>query len=214
LSNDVFAAAEQISDAQETSPPAEVLDSLVFPAIALSAQDRRRGRLDKEAFTELSDTISAVATQTNPESHSKSPAIAFVPVRGELDVLAIPFAVSEINRRFSGSACAMKEASGLTALSFLADVKHENLQKIVLLTVTSLAGGGIRIIVDRARRLFPETEIIFLDLSSRQLALPTSRDNFVAPEIFTSFARFADALGRTPPNTHDVKRVREEVVPA
>ncbi|RUO97556.1 MAG: AI-2E family transporter [Hyphomicrobium sp.] len=212
LSNDVFAATEQIEDAQEEAPYPEVLDALVFPAIALSARDRRRGRLDKEAIGELSNTIGAVAGKAKTEKVNEDPKVIFVPVRGEFDELATRFAVSAINNDHPATSCAMKEASGLTALAFLADVGYENLQKIVLMTVTGLAEGGIRILVDRARQLFPSTEIILLDLSARQLSPPPSRAHFDAPEIFTSFARLSKSIEISLSNERDVSAPRQLAV--
>lgn len=197
LSNDVFAATEQITEAEEEAPYAEVLDKLVFPALALSARDRRRGRLDKEAQGELSNTIAAIAGKSKPEEGDKDPAIVLVPVRGEFDELATRFAVSAINRDHPHLACAMNQASGLTALAFLADIAYADLQKIVLMTVTGLAEGGIRILVDRAHNLFPGVDVVLLDVSSRRLSLPSSRDRFVSPEIFTSFARFTTSLAHS-----------------
>ncbi|WP_414462680.1 AI-2E family transporter [Hyphomicrobium sp. DY-1] len=220
LSSDVFAATEQIAEAEEKAPYAEVLDKLVFPALALSARDRRRGRLDKEAQAELSSTIGAIAEKSRPEKSKpekpdKDPIMVLVPVRGEFDELATRFAVSAINRDHPGLACAMNEASGLTALAFLADIGYADLQKIVLMTVTGLAEGGIRILVDRARSLFPGVEVVLLDVSSRQLSLPSSRDRFVAPEIFTSFARFTNSLEHSLSNSSDTERqTSREVAPA
>ncbi|CCB65210.1 conserved membrane protein of unknown function [Hyphomicrobium sp. MC1] len=219
LSSDVFAATEQIAEAEEKAPYAEVLDKLVFPALALSARDRRRGRLDKEALAELSSTIGAIAEKSKPEKSKpeksdKDPVMVLVPVRGEFDELATRFAVSAINRDHPGLTCAMNEASGLTALAFLADIGYADLQKIVLMTVTGLAEGGIRILVDRARSLFPGVEVVLLDVSSRQLSLPSSRDRFVAPEIFTSFARFTKSLEHSLSNSSNTEpQTSREVAP-
>lgn len=219
LSSDVFAATEQIAEAEEKAPYAEVLDKLVFPALALSARDRRRGRLDKEALAELSSTIGAITEKSKPEKSKpenpdKDPVMVLVPVRGEFDELATRFAVSAISRDHTGLACAMNEASGLTALAFLADIGYADLQKIVLMTVTGLAEGGIRILVDRARSLFPGVEVVLLDVSSRQLSLPSSRDRFVAPEIFTSFARFTNSLEHSFSNSSNTEpQINREVAP-
>lgn len=201
LSSDVFAASEQIAEAKEKASYAEVLDRLVFPALALSARDRRRGRLDRDTLAELSNTIVATAGNPRPNGQDNDPAIVLVPVRGEFDQLATRFAFSAIDRDLPQAACVMNEASGLTALSFLSEIGYAHLQKIALLSVTGLAEGGIRIIVDRARKLFPGVDVVVLDLSARRLLLPSSGDRFVAPEIFTSFSRFADALDRISSST-------------
>jgi len=203
LSGDVYAALEQIEDAQKNASYANVLDRLIFPAVKLGVRDVRRGRLDKESLSELAETVENVAQKLSSSRPAAKPSIMIIPMRGELDELATRFAVDAINRDHSGLASGITESSGLAALAFLADSQPEQLQKVVLLTVTGLADGMIRIIVDRARTLFPDAEVTVLDLTERRVPLANTAPDSERPEKFTSFASFENVLAHTLAGIHE-----------
>jgi predicted PurR-regulated permease PerM len=198
LSGDVYAAAEQIEDAQADTPYAAVLDRLVFPAIGLGVRDLKRGRLDKEALSELAETIEDVVQALSISPLSPLPSVMFIPMRGELDELATYFAVNAIAREHEGLAGGITESSGLAALAFLADSKPKNIRKVALLTVTGLPDGMVWILVDRAQSYFPDAEVVVLDFTQRRVSLSASRTTRKAPEMLTSFAHFAAHLGPSP----------------
>jgi predicted PurR-regulated permease PerM len=195
LAEDDFAAAEQIEDAQEETSPGRVLDALVFPAVALSARDKRRGRLDRESYEELVDTIEDVAKRLGVAKADDAKAeVCFVPMRGTFDELATRFAIDAVNREHQGLASGITDSSGLAALAFLAERRPKKMRKLVLLTASGLGERMAHLMYQRAEALFAGTEIIVLDVSGQNRFQAETWTGNRPALAFHSFARLASVL--------------------
>ena len=189
LSGDAYGAMSQIEEATKESSPEAVLDAVVFPALKLAARDRRRGRLDAESMEDLERTIEDVIARSSDEKMPDEAEVLFVPIRGRFDELAALFAADVANRSHPQSA-RTSGGSGLTALSLLGDA--EDVRQVALMTVVGLPENLIRIMIERARRLFPNGRIVVLDLAR-------GRDNFSAAtapaDAVETFGAISDFLG-------------------
>ena len=189
LSGDAYGAMSQIEEATKESSPEAVLDAVVFPALKLAARDRRRGRLDAESMEDLERTIEDVIARSSDEKMPDDAEVLFVPIRGRFDEFAALFAAYAANRIHPLSAWA-PGGSGLTALALLGDAP--DVRQVALMTVVGLPENLIRIMIERARKLFPNARIVVLDLAR-------SRGNFfetTAPaDAVETFGAISDFLG-------------------
>lgn len=189
LSGDAYGAMSQIEEATKESSPAAVLDAVVFPALKLGARDRRRGRLDAESMEELEVAIEDVVRRSSNSKMPDESEVLFVPMRGRFDELAALFAVDVVNRIRPRSARAAG-GSGLTALALLGEA--DDVRQVALMTVVGLPDNLIRVMTERARKLFPSARIVVLDLAR-------GRGNFsetTAPaDAVETFGAISDFLG-------------------
>ena len=162
LSGDAYGAMSQIEEATKESSPAAVLDVVVFPALKLAARDRKSGRLDAESMEELEVTIEDVVRRSSNSKMPDESEVLFVPMRGPFDELAALFAADVVNRIRPRSARAAG-GSGLTALALLGEV--DVVRQVALMTVVGLPDNLIRVMTERARKLFPSARIVVLDLA-------------------------------------------------
>ena len=178
LSGDSFEAVDQIEEETEDSSSEAVLDRLVFPALSLAVTDRRRGRLDAEAFKELEETIEEVSSETFPLSDVDNAPVLIIPIRGAFDIVAARFAVGAINAKKPRAARAILSSSGLTALSSVDQHSDAPPSRVVFVTIVGIAEKTFAFLVRKAAEKFNGAQIWKLDLtkSSRSISdgLPTN----------------------------------------
>ena len=134
----------------------------MFPALKLAARDRKSGRLDAESMEELEVTIEDVVRRSSNSKMPDESEVLFVPMRGRFDELAALFAADVVNRIRPRSARAAG-GSGLTALALLGEA--DDVRQVALMTVVGLPDNLIRVMIERARKLFPNARIVVLDLA-------------------------------------------------
>jgi predicted PurR-regulated permease PerM len=191
LSGDAHAAMTQIEEAEEENSSEAVLDTLVFPALKLAARDRRRGRLDGESTEELESTIEEVIARSAQSKMPEDAEVLFVPVRGRFDEMAALFAVAVANRKRAESARALG-GSGLTALALLGDAP--DVRQVALITVVGLPENLIRIMIERARKLFPNARDALLDLARGRGNFSETGASADAAETFGTISDFLAVL--------------------
>ena len=138
---------------------------------------------------ELESTIEDAIARFSDSKMPHEAEVLFVPIRGQFDELAALFAADVANRSHPQSA-RTSGGSGLTALSLLGDA--EDVRQVALMTVVGLPENLIRIMIERARRLFPNGRIVVLDLAR-------GRGNFSAAtapaDAVETFGAISDFLG-------------------
>jgi hypothetical protein len=199
LSGDVYGAITQIENAEETSSREAVLDTVVFPVLNLAARDRRRGRVDPESAKELEETIAEVVSRSEGSEEPDNEQILFIPVRGHFDELAAKFAAAGVNAEKLGTARAVGEASGLTAVSSLTDVEAtKHVEMVVFITAVGLSEKLVGVMAKKASGRFPAARVVFLDLASPVGSVPPDRSG---KDRLQTFRLFADLLASAGPQT-------------
>jgi len=196
LSGDAYAASDQIDEAKETSSPEAILDNLVFPALHFAVIDRRRGRFDGAAMTELEETIGEVATESLPQLGEDGAAVLIVPVRGVFDIFAARFAVGAINAHVPGSASAILSASGLTALSSIDAGRISVPKKLVFITVVGVAETALSFMAKKGVEKFPGAQISILDLTRPAGSISVAARGNNIPQTFN---RLRDLMASVKP---------------
>jgi predicted PurR-regulated permease PerM len=191
LSGDAYGAMSQIEEVVEESSPQAAIDTVVFPALKLAARDRKRGRLDAESMEDLENTIEDVVIRSSDAKMPDEAEVLFIPIRGRFDELAARFAACATNRMCPQSARAPRE-SGLTALALADD--GQDVRQVALITIVGLPENLIQIMVERARKSFPNARIAVVDLSRSSVSFSGPGARVATHETFGKIADFLAVL--------------------
>lgn len=188
LSDDAASAANQIDRALEEPEGGDVADRLIFPALALAAQDYRRGRLDREQVEDFSETSievwqtiaedlsDAEGTQQEPPQKRR---LLVIPARGAIDAVAAAFVASAVSAKADGLAVTRSGSSGLTAI---ADAKAlpeaEHPEELIIVSVSGIETAQLNYIVRRAVRDFPLIDIALIDFRANAVGVAPRKSNF------------------------------------
>ncbi|MBA2125899.1 AI-2E family transporter [Hyphomicrobium methylovorum] len=189
LSGDAMAASKQIEEEEEGRPVAHAIDEIIFPALLLAENDRRRGRLDTEDLDELEATIDKIVKARCPErAEIESPQVIIVPARGSVDILATRFAECVANEELPDSTLGLTHASGLTALSEVDASYHPEV--VAINTVGGISERTIAILTKRARAIFPNARIVVLDFTKSLGSSYSSARQHNSEPVFNLMADF------------------------
>lgn len=192
LSDDAASAANQIDRALEAPESGDVADRLIFPALALAAQDYRRGRLDREQVEDFSETSAEVwqtiaedlaDAESTPQDTPEKRRLLVVPARGAIDGVAAAFVAAAVDARAGGLAVTKSGSSGLTAI---ADAKArpeaEQPEELIIVSVSGIEAAQLNYIVRRAARDFPLVNIAVIDFRPDPVGV-TPRKNSVSENV-------------------------------
>jgi predicted PurR-regulated permease PerM len=197
LSGDSFEAIDQIEEESEDSSSEAVLDRLVFPALSLAVIDRRRGRLDTEAFKELEGTIEEVSSEAFPLSDVDKAPVLIIPVRGAFDVVAARFAIGAINAKRPGAARAILSSSGLTALSSVDQDSKAPPARVVFVTIVGIAEKTFSFLARKAAEKFSGAQIWKLDMTKSSSSISDSQPTNDKLQTFNRLTDLMIALNST-----------------
>jgi predicted PurR-regulated permease PerM len=208
LADDAAAAATQLETEVEAGSIGSATDMVVLPALRLAARDHRLDRVDKTRTDALRDTMATVVdvirdglslaeVNAKPNATSRtadaSPDVIVIPARGPVDLIASEF-VAAMLEATSGIKCiAIKQASGLMAVSAARTMSTGSQLKFVIIsTVGGMDHEHLRLLQRRASTDFPRVRLIVCDWGTTVTTTPA--DNRALGNSISSIAKFADVL--------------------